>query len=46
MMNLDGGGSSQFRLFENGQWIQNHVEDEDKNRVLGNVIVLFDESLK
>lgn len=45
-LNLDGGGSSQFRIFENNQWIRNYVSEEDKNRILGNVIVLFEEKLK
>lgn len=40
-LNLDGGGSSQFRILENEKWIVNHVSQEDKNRLLGNVIVLF-----
>lgn len=45
-LNLDGGGSSQFRIFEDNQWIRNHLSEEDRNRVLGNVIVLFEEKLK
>lgn len=40
-LNLDGGGSSQFRLLDNGNWISNKIDEEDKNRVLGNVIALF-----
>lgn len=40
-LNLDGGGSSQFRLFEKDHWIGNNISAEDMNRVLGNVIVLF-----
>lgn len=47
LLNLDGGGSSQFRIREdNGQWIQNVVHEEDRNRVLGHVLVIFDETLK
>lgn len=47
LLNLDGGGSSQFRLRQdNGQWIQNVVHEEDRNRVLGHVLVIFDETLK
>lgn len=44
-LNLDGGGSSQFRIFDNNQYISNYVASEDKNRILGNVIVLFDKNL-
>ena len=46
MLNLDGGGSSQFRLRTEHGWIGNFVEEQDAHRVLGNVIVLFDEALK
>lgn len=47
LLNLDGGGSSQFRLrMDDNTWIGNSVESEDKDRVLGNVIILFDETLK
>lgn len=47
LLNLDGGGSSQFRLRQdNGQWIQNVVHEEDQLRVLGHVLVIFDETLK
>lgn len=46
LLNLDGGGSSQFRIFEDNKYISNYVAIEDKNRILGNVIVLFDEKLK
>ena len=45
-LNLDGGGSSQFRLRAGDIWVSNYVSDADKNRVLGNVIVLFDDELK
>ena len=41
-LNLDGGGSSQFKLRDNEKWISNEIAQEDKNRILGNVIVLFD----
>lgn len=46
LLNLDGGGSSQLRIFENNKYISNYVSPEDKDRVLGNVIVLFDDKLK
>lgn len=45
-LNLDGGGSSQFKIFENNNWISNYICKEDQGRVLGNVIVLFEEKLK
>ncbi len=41
-LNLDGGGSSQFRLYDNNQWIQNTVLEKDKTRVLGHALVLFE----
>lgn len=41
-LNLDGGGSSQFRLLDNKKWIINRISENDKNRVLGNVLVLFE----
>jgi uncharacterized protein YigE (DUF2233 family) len=46
LLNLDGGGSSKFLLKEDNNWIQNKVLEEDKNRILGNAIILFDEKLK
>lgn len=47
MLNLDGGGSSQFRLFlDNEQVISNYVLPEDSNRVLGHSLIVFDERLK
>ena len=47
LLNLDGGGSSQFRIIKNTQEIiKNEVLPEDVKRVLGHVIVLFDETLK
>ncbi len=45
-LNLDGGGSSQFRLWDGTQYIKNAVSPEDEKRVLGHVLILFDESLK
>lgn len=45
-LNLDGGGSSQFLLREKNDWLKNNILLEDKNRILGNVIILFDEKLK
>ena len=45
-LNLDGGGSSQFKFKTESGWITNQVKEEDKNRTLGNVIVLFEEKLK
>jgi hypothetical protein len=47
LLNLDGGGSSQFRLRTEAEaWLANEVHDDDKARVLGHVLVIFDESLK
>jgi hypothetical protein len=47
LLNLDGGGSSQFRLNTDAQtWLANEVHNDDKARVLGHVLVIFDESLK
>lgn len=46
LLNLDGGGSSQFRVFDGQQYIQNDVLPEDKNRILGHAIVIFDKELK
>lgn len=47
MLNLDGGGSSQFQIIEdNGNVISNFISEEDKNRVLGHTLIIFDESLK
>ena len=46
MLNLDGGGSSQYRLFDGGQWLSNPIEPADRGRVLGHALALFDESLK
>lgn len=44
-MNLDGGGSSQFRLFSGNGYIKNNVSADDEQRILGHVIALFDEEL-
>lgn len=41
-MNLDGGGSSQFRLRSEEGYIRNAVAPEDENRILGHVIAIFD----
>lgn len=42
-LNLDGGGSTQFYFKDHHkkEWIHNYILDEDKHRVLGNVIALF-----
>ena len=45
-LNLDGGGSSQFRLWHKNGYIRNHIAPKDEKRILGHVLVLFDESLK
>jgi hypothetical protein len=45
LLNLDGGGSSQFRLRTSEGWVHNFVEPEDAQRVLGNVIVLFEDGV-
>ena len=46
-LNLDGGGSSQFRLLNSDtqSWISNSVAEKDKYRILGHAIVLFDDEL-
>jgi hypothetical protein len=45
-LNLDGGGSSQFRIIQDNQDVlKNNISQEDKNRVLGHVLVLFDKRL-
>lgn len=43
LLNLDGGGSSQFRLLHEGKYLQPDVIEAQ--RVLGHAIVLFDQSL-
>jgi hypothetical protein len=45
-LNLDGGGSSQYQLKHDSKTIKNAVAKEDENRILGHVIVIFDETLK
>lgn len=45
-LNLDGGGSSQFRLWNGSSYTRNSIAPEDEKRVLGHVLILFDESLK
>lgn len=45
-LNLDGGGSSQFRLWHEDRYIKNAIAPDDELRILGHVIVLFDETLK
>ncbi len=45
-MNLDGGGSSQLRLWQDGAYIKNALSPKDENRILGHVIALFDDDLK
>lgn len=47
LLNLDGGGSSQFKLTtDEGHVFSNYVLPEDANRVLGHSLIIFDESLK
>lgn len=48
LLNLDGGGSSQFLLWnpQSKSWIGNPVSNKDKDRVLGHAIVLFEENKK
>lgn len=46
LLNLDGGGSSQFRLIEHEKIIQNYIAPKDINRKLGHVLVIFDKTLK
>ena len=45
-LNLDGGGSSQFRYWDGHQWMGNAVDDKDQHRVLGHVLVVFDQTLR
>lgn len=45
-LNLDGGGSSQYRLMEQNKIIKNFIKQEDECRILGHLLVIFDESLK
>ena len=44
-LNLDGGGSSRFRLVTENGPIESCVEAEDKDRILSHVLVMFDRSL-
>lgn len=46
LLNLDGGGSSQFRINHNKNILKNNIAPEDENRILGHVLALFDSSLK
>lgn len=46
MLNLDGGGSSQFKFMTDNGFISNYVLPEDQNRVLGHSLIIFDETLK
>jgi len=46
LLNLDGGGSSQFRLNTNQKILKNNIAYEDESRILGHVLALFDESIK
>ena len=46
LLNLDGGGSSQFRLKHNAEIIRNFVSPEDESRILGHTLVIFDKTLK
>lgn len=45
-LNLDGGGSSQFRLNNNQNILKNNIAPEDELRILGHVLAIFDSSLK
>lgn len=43
-MNLDGGGSSQFRIVEeDGNIISNYVSEEDNKRILGHAFIIFND---
>jgi len=44
MLNLDGGGSSQFKIKSNKEWITNNISDKDKERILGNLFILFNKN--
>ena len=44
MLNLDGGGSSQFKIKNNKEWVTNNISDKDKERILGNVFILFNKN--
>ena len=45
-LNLDGGGSSQFRVYTKDNIIKNNVSKDDEKRVLGHSLIIFDETLK
>ncbi len=45
LLNLDGGGSSQFQFWNGEKYIGNKIEKKDQERILGHVIVLFDKTL-
>lgn len=45
-LNLDGGGSSQFRLVKDEETFKNKVKKGENFRILGNVIVIFDDEMK
>lgn len=46
MLNLDGGGSSQFRIIKDNDFIKNKVSKDDESRILGHTLIIFDETLK
>lgn len=46
LLNLDGGGSSQFHLFSKETVYSNFVNQEDRSRILGHTLIIFDETLK
>lgn len=46
LLNLDGGGSSQFRMVDNSTIIKNNIHPDDVNRILGHTLIIFDEELK
>jgi len=46
LLNLDGGGSAQFQLYTDKETILNYVNDVDLKRILGHVLIIFDEKLK
>lgn len=45
LLNLDGGGSSQFRLYHQNNYIKNNIDKHEENRILGHVLTIFDKSL-
>ncbi len=47
MLNLDGGGSTQFNLINyDNNIVSNFINEKDKNRILGHSLIIFDENLK